>query len=59
VGSTRPNITTGLPEKKLHQSYILQIASGETLPVRKKMLMKLTLGWSGLYIWVFIAKVTD
>jgi hypothetical protein len=58
MGSTRPNITTGLPKKKLRQSYILQTVSGEILPVRKKALMKLTLGWSGLCIWVLTAKVT-
>jgi hypothetical protein len=59
VDSTRPDITAGLPKTKLHQLYILQMPSAETLPILENALMKLTLGWSELCIWVFIAKVTD
>jgi hypothetical protein len=31
----------------------------ETLPVMKETLVELTLGWSALWIWVFVAKITD
>jgi hypothetical protein len=54
-----PDITTGLPERDLTTSYVLQMASGETLPISKEALITLTLGRRPLTTWVFVAKITD
>jgi hypothetical protein len=46
VTIARPSITSGFPERKPNQCYILQMASGETL-----LILKETLIWSlGLFI---------
>jgi hypothetical protein len=33
----RPEIATSLPERRLSQPHILQMASGETLPILKEL----------------------
>jgi hypothetical protein len=42
--TTRPDITAGWPKRNQSQCYVLQIASGETLPILKEALVELTLG---------------
>jgi len=49
----------GKPERKPSRAYVLQMASGETIPVLKEALVELTLGQRALRIWVFVAEVTD
>jgi hypothetical protein len=39
-----PDITAGWPKRNQSQCYMLQTASGETLPILKEALMELTLG---------------
>jgi hypothetical protein len=41
------------------RSYVLKIASGETIPVVKEALVELTLGRRALSIWVFVTEITD
>ena len=57
--SARPDMVTGQPERKSSTAYVLQTASGETIPVLKEALFELTLGRRALRIWVFVAEVTD
>jgi hypothetical protein len=45
--------------RRLSWPYILQMMSGETIPVLKEALIELTLGWSALKIWVFFTEITD
>jgi hypothetical protein len=59
VTIARPDIVAGQPKKKPSRAYVLQTASGETIPVLKEALVELTLGQRALRIWVFIAEVTD
>jgi predicted aspartyl protease len=59
VTIARPNIVAGQPEKKPSRAYVVQTASGETIPVLKEALVELTLGQRALRIWVFVAEVTD
>jgi uncharacterized protein (DUF1684 family) len=54
-----PNIVTGHFERKPNRAYILQKASGETIPVLKEAVVELTLGRETLRIWVFVAEITD
>jgi hypothetical protein len=54
----RSAIATGLPERQPIQRYTLQTASGEALPIFKEVLLTLTLGWSPLKIWIFVANIT-
>jgi hypothetical protein len=44
VTITRPDISAGLPEKEIVWLYIMQMLSGETLPILKQVLMELSLG---------------
>ena len=59
VTIARPDIFTGQPARKPSRDYVLQTASGETIPVLKESFVELTLGRWALRIWVFVAKVTD
>lgn len=49
IATARPDIT-GLPERKVTQPYILQMASGKTLPALNEVLVKVTLEWYPLWI---------
>jgi predicted aspartyl protease len=40
----RPVIVAGLPERELSQPYMLQTASGDTMPVMKEAHVELTMG---------------
>jgi hypothetical protein len=53
----QPDIFAGQPKRKPSRAYVLQTASGETIPLLKEALVKLTLGWRTLMIWLFIAEV--
>jgi hypothetical protein len=44
VTIARPDIVAGQPERKLSSAYVLQTASGETIPVLTEALIELTLG---------------
>jgi predicted aspartyl protease len=55
----RPDIVAGLPERKLSRPYVLQTASGETIPVVKEARVKLTIGRRTVRSWVFVADITD
>ena len=59
VTIVRPDIVAGRPERKPSRAYVLQTASGETLPMLREALVELTLGQRALSIWVFVAEVTD
>ena len=59
VTIVRPDIVAGQPGRKPSRPYVLQTASGETIPVLKEALVELTLGRRALRIWVFVAEVTD
>lgn len=50
--------TAGLPERT-QPAYVLQMASGETLPVFKEELVKLATGRRLLQTSVFVAEATD
>jgi hypothetical protein len=56
---TKPDITSGLPERDPPMQCTLQTASGKTLPILKEAFIKLTLGWHPLTTWVFITNITD
>jgi hypothetical protein len=53
------DITAGLPKRELTLPYILQMASGKTLPILKKVLAELNLGRHLLLTWVFIARIAN
>jgi predicted aspartyl protease len=55
----RPDIVAGLPERELSQPYVLQTASGETMPVVKEAHVELTMGQRTLRSWVFVADMAD
>jgi predicted aspartyl protease len=55
----RPDVVAGLPERELSQPYVLQTASGETMPVMKEAHVKLTIGQRTLRSWVFVADIAD
>jgi hypothetical protein len=55
----RPDIVAGLTERELSQPYVLQTASGETMPVKKEAHVELTMGQSTLRSWVFVADIAD
>jgi hypothetical protein len=55
----RPDIVAGLPERELSQPYVLQTASGETIPVMKEAHVELTMGRRTLRSWVFVADIKD
>jgi predicted aspartyl protease len=55
----RPDIVAGLPERKPNLPYVLQTASGETIPVMREARVELTLGRRPLRIWVLVADITD
>jgi hypothetical protein len=59
VTVARSDIVAGLPERKLSRPYVLQTASGGTIPVVKEERVDLTLGQRTLRIWVFVADITD
>jgi hypothetical protein len=44
VTIARPDIVAGLPKKALSQPHVLKMMAGETYPVLKEVLVKLTLG---------------
>jgi hypothetical protein len=54
----RSDIVAGLPERELSQPYVLQTASGETIPVVEAH-VELTMGRSALRSWVFVADIKD
>jgi hypothetical protein len=55
----RSDIVAGLPERELSRPYVLQTASGETIPVVKEAHVELTMGRRTLRSWVFIADIKD
>jgi hypothetical protein len=55
----RPDIVAGQPEGKPSRTYVLQTASGETIPVMKESLVELNLWQRALGFRVFFAEVTD
>jgi hypothetical protein len=55
----RPDITAGLPERELTRLYVLQMISGETLPILMEVLVELTLGQHPLMTWAFVARIAD
>jgi predicted aspartyl protease len=55
----RPDIVAGLPERELSRPYVLQTASGETIPVVKEARVELTIGRRTLRSWVFVADIAD
>jgi hypothetical protein len=55
----RPEITARLPDRDLAGPYILQLASGKTLPILKEVLVEFTWRWHPLMSWLFIAEITD
>jgi hypothetical protein len=59
VTVARPDIVAGLPERELSRLYVLQTASGETIPVVKEAHVVLTLGRHTLRSWVFVADIMD
>ena len=59
VTIARPDIVAGQPQRKPSRAYILQTASGETIPVLMEVLVELILGRRAMRIWVFVAVVTD
>jgi hypothetical protein len=59
VTIARPDIAAGQPWRKPSRPYVLQLASGETIPVVKDAQVELTLGRRALKIWVFVAEITD
>jgi hypothetical protein len=59
VAIARPDIVAVLPERKLRRPYVLQTASGETIPVVKEARVELTLGQRTLGIWMFVADIKD
>jgi hypothetical protein len=44
VTIARPDMVVGQPERKPSRAYVLQTASGETIPVLKEALVELSLG---------------
>jgi predicted aspartyl protease len=56
---TRRDIVAGLPERELSQPYMLQTASGETIPAMKEAHVELTMGQRALRGWVFVADIAD
>jgi hypothetical protein len=59
VTVARPDIVVGLPERELSRPYVLQTASGETMPVVKEAHVELTMGLRTLRIWVFVDDIKD
>jgi predicted aspartyl protease len=59
VTIARPDIVAGLPERKSNLPYVLQTASGETIPVIREARVELTLGRRPVRIWVLVADITD
>jgi hypothetical protein len=59
VTVSRPDIVAGLPETKPSRPYVMQRATGETIPVVKEARVELNLGRRSLRIWVFVADITD
>jgi hypothetical protein len=59
VTTARPEIVAGQPERKPSRLYVLQMASGEIIPILKEALVELTLGRGALKILVFVAEITD
>jgi predicted aspartyl protease/flagellar motility protein MotE (MotC chaperone) len=55
----RPDIVAELPEKELSRPYVLQTASGRTMPVVKEARVELTMGRRTLRSWEFVADITD
>jgi hypothetical protein len=55
----RPDIVAGLPERELSRPYVLQAASGETIPVVKEAHVELTMGLRTVRSWVFVADIKD
>jgi hypothetical protein len=54
-----PDMVTGQPERKPSRAYVLQTASGETIPVLMEALVELTVGRRAWRILVFVAQLTD
>jgi hypothetical protein len=59
VTVARPDIVVGLPERQPSRQYILQVLSGQTIPIVKKALVDLNLGQRTLKTRVFVADITD
>jgi hypothetical protein len=55
----RPNIAAGQPKRQPNQRFTLQTIFGEALPILKEGFLTLTLGWSPLKIWGFVANITN
>jgi hypothetical protein len=59
VTIARPDVTSGLPERDLSTSYVLQMELWEILRVLKEALVTVTVGRRPLTTWVFFANVID
>jgi hypothetical protein len=54
-----PDITAGVPKRKLSWLYLPQITPGEVLPILKEVLVELALGWQHLLICVLVLEIMD
>jgi hypothetical protein len=59
VSIARPDIVAGLPERDVPKKACVRSISGQTLPILKEALVKLTLGKRLLITWVFVASITE
>jgi hypothetical protein len=48
-----------MAERQPNQRFMLQMVSGETLPILKEVFLTLTLGRRPLKNWVFVADITE
>jgi hypothetical protein len=59
VTIAKPNIAAEQPQRKPSRPYVLQTASGETLPLLKEEPVELPLGRRALCMLEFVAEITD
>jgi hypothetical protein len=59
VSITRPDMAAGLPERDVTRKTYVRSISGQTLPIFKEALVKLTMGKCLLTAWVFVADITE
>lgn len=59
VTVSRQDFTTGWPEKKLNQSCMLKMVSGETLPTLKESVVEVNLGQSTIHICMLVTEIMD
>jgi hypothetical protein len=59
VTIAQSDIVSGQPQRKTNRAYVLQTASGESIPLMMEALVGLTVGRRALRFWVFVADVKD